>query len=431
MGHRIKKKFYPVLAILFLVSAACSLPIMQQPTPTIPAPADSAQATLNALMTEIAGGAPVNGTPSSTPGNAVNTQVSTSTQAASTLAPTAILFPTATQVTLPTNTITPVCDQAGFVADITVSDGSVIPAGTSFYKTWRLRNMGSCTWTSDYAVVYDAGSGSGMSAPATQKLGVSVPPGQTADITLTMKAPGSPGQYRDYWRLRNAAGVLFGIGAANERFYVDIKVVNAQPTTSGYDFGANICLATWTGNGKALPCLGKDGSVDGFVSYEPKPVLESGYIDDEPGIVTNPPLVTDGIIRGKFPPYTVKANDRFISIIGCEYNAKKCNVRFQLDYQIDNGSIQTLGSWNEVYEGGVSSVNIDISSLAGKNVAFILTVFANGASEQDRGLWLLPRIAQPEATSTPAPTATRTPTPTLTFTQTPTPTSTVSGYPYP
>jgi hypothetical protein len=37
----------------------------------------------------------------------------------------------------------------------------------------------------------------------------------------------------------------------------------------------------------------------------------------------------------------VSSGDHFKSVIGCEHNAKNCNVRFQLDYQIDNGSIQT------------------------------------------------------------------------------------------
>lgn len=423
MSRRMYWKVLSVFIFLAILSGACSLPTMQQQKPTPSTQPDSAQATLDAMMTQIAG---VGVT--ATPGGAVHTAVPTNTLAAPTAAPSSTPYPTATRVILPTNTNTPVCDQAGFIDDITIPDGTVIQTGTAFYKTWRLRNLGSCTWTPEYAVVFDSGSGGGMSAPTSQKLGASVPPGQYIDITVPMKAPGAPGQYRDYWKLRNAAGVLFGLGAADERFYVDIKVVSSPASGSGYDFSANLCLAQWTGNSKSLPCLGKDGSTDGFVLYQARPVLETGYIDDEPGLVTNPPLITDGVIRGKYPPYSVKTNDHFKALLSCEYNAKKCNVRFQLDYQIDNGPIQTLGSWNEAHEGGFTTVDLDLSGLAGKNVSFILTAFANGASDQDRALWLLPRISQPAPT--PTPTATQKPTNTVTP-GAPTPTETEPAYPYP
>lgn len=418
MSLRYHRKLLSVFVILILLSGACSLPTMQQKKPTPSAPTDSAQATLDAMMTQIAG---VGIT--TTPGIPTNTMTVPTTAVSSTPKP------TATRVIPPTNTSTPVCDQAGFIDDISIPDGTVISAGTPFNKTWRLRNLGSCTWTSEYAVVFDSGSGGGMNASASQKIGASVPPGQYIDITVPMKAPGAPGQYRDYWKMRNAAGVLFGLGAANERFYVDIKVVSSPANGAGYDFAANLCLAQWTGNSKSLPCLGKDGSADGFVLYQAKPVLETGSIDDEPGLITNPPLVTDGVIRGKYPAYAVKANDRFVALLSCEYNAKKCNVRFQLDYQIDNGTIQTLGSWNEAHEGGFTIVDMDLSALAGKNVSFILTAFANGPSDQDRALWLFPRIIP----KSPTPTYTATPTLTSTPTITPTPTitETEQAYPYP
>src|SRR5512143_3278895 len=39
------------------------------------------------------------------------------------------------------------CDWAQFVADVTVPDGTSYAPGTTFTKTWRLKNIGSCTWT--------------------------------------------------------------------------------------------------------------------------------------------------------------------------------------------------------------------------------------------------------------------------------------------
>lgn len=421
-----------VFSILIIASLACALPgspNQQQPTAAPVNQETQIAQTVQVMMTQIAQG----GSSTVTPG---------ATQP--TLAATATLLPSATTVILPTATntvpvigVTPitqptivsVCDMASFVTDVTMPDGTAIPAGTQFIKTWRLKNTGSCTWTPDYSVVFE--SGTSMEGPTAQKIGVSVAPGQTVDVSVVLRAPGQPGSYRGYWRMRNAAGVLFGVGSSNGTFYVDIKATPVSASTSGYDFASNYCLAEWTGNDKAIPCLGKDGDTEGFVLYKDRPVLESGYVDDEPGLLTNPPRTQDGVIRGKYPAYTVKAGDRFAAIINCENNAKTCNVRFQLDYQIDTGAIQNLASWNEAYEGMFTQANVDLTALAGKNVRFILTVYANGASDGDRALWLAPKIvpAPPTATPTFTPTATLTPTATATFTATPT--ATESGYPAP
>ena len=46
------------------------------------------------------------------------------------------------------------CDWAQFVADVTVPDGTSYAANTAFRKTWRLKNIGACTWTTSYALVF-------------------------------------------------------------------------------------------------------------------------------------------------------------------------------------------------------------------------------------------------------------------------------------
>lgn len=123
--------------------------------------------------------------------------------------------------------------------------------------------------------------------------------------------------------------------------------------------------------------------------------METDQVDDEPGLITNPQIVNDGVIRGKYPAFRVETGYHFKALIGCAYNAKTCDVRFQLDYQIGDGSIQTLATWAETYDGLTNKIDVDLSSLAGKDVKFILTVFANGASNNDRALWLAPRIVKP------------------------------------
>src|SRR5512134_797366 len=49
-------------------------------------------------------------------------------------------------------------DRAQFVADVTIPDGTRFSPGTTFTKTWRLRNIGTCTWTTAYTMVFDSGT---------------------------------------------------------------------------------------------------------------------------------------------------------------------------------------------------------------------------------------------------------------------------------
>jgi len=140
------------------------------------------------------------------------------------------------------------------------------------------------------------------------------------------------------------------------------------------------------------------------------------------------------LITGKFENFNVRTGDRFQALIGCEFQATDCNVVFRLQYQIGNGEIRTLGEWREVYEGQFFPVNVDLRSLNGERVKFILTVLANGTSHDDFALWVNPRItrqsAQP-ATATYTPTTAASPTPTFTPTLTPTATPTSTETPTP
>ena len=121
------------------------------------------------------------------------------------------------------------CDTAGFVEDVTIHDGTEIEAGATFTKTWRLRNDGTCTWSSEYEVVFS--SGDSMGGPDSQEFtSDSISPGETVDISVDLTAPSDPGNYIGYWKLKNASGSIFGIGSYNYPFFVEINVVEVQTT---------------------------------------------------------------------------------------------------------------------------------------------------------------------------------------------------------
>ena len=145
--------------------------------------------------------------------------------------PTATPIPeTATPIPPTPTTGTAGCtDIATFVSDVTYPDNSPVEAGTGFVKTWRLRNSGTCTWTSSYALVFDHGDK--MAGSDVSPLAGAVPPGSTVDLSVSLTAPAAPGTYQGYWKLRNNAGVLFGLGGSGA-FFVKI-VVPGTPTPTG------------------------------------------------------------------------------------------------------------------------------------------------------------------------------------------------------
>ncbi len=128
-----------------------------------------------------------------------------------------------TPISQPTNPVTPGGDKAKFVADVSVPDGSIFTPGEQFTKTWRLENIGDTTWTTEYAFVYI--DGALMSESTAIYLSQEVAPYEKIEISVKMTAPTSVGNYRSFWKLRNAEGNLFGVGVDfNDAIWVDISV---------------------------------------------------------------------------------------------------------------------------------------------------------------------------------------------------------------
>ena len=389
---------------------------------TLSAGTPQAAETLNALYTSAAQTLDALST------DAVSTQtvqpVVTTTLSLSSASP----GPSSTTTSTPPSQPITRCDAASFVTDVTIADGAIIGRGTQFTKIWRLKNVGTCTWTTSYAIVFV--NGERFDAPAAVSMPATVAPGQTVDLAINLTAPTLDGHYRGNWKLRNASGALFGIGTtAESNFYVDVNV--SGYTLSALDFVVDACDAVWRNETRDLPCPGTEGDDRGFIRVLNSPRMEDGT-SRGPGLLTYPNRSGTGLITGKFENFNVRTGDRFQALIGCEFQATDCNVVFRLQYQIGNGDIRTLGEWREVYEGQFFPVNVDLRSLNGERVKFILTVLANGTSHDDFALWVNPRItrqsAQP-ATAIFTPTATASPTPTLTPTLTPTATPTSTETP--
>jgi hypothetical protein len=405
--------FAPIL-VLLLAALACNVgssPVAPDGAATLQSIYTAQAATLSALQTQAM--QPPAGAASSTP--------------IATAWPTLpILFtftPTNTAGIQPSSTPRPTtslpCDRAAFVKDVTIPDGTILGNSAAFIKTWRLQNTGSCTWTTSYALVF--ASGSAMAGPVAKNLPGNVRPGETIDVSVDLRSPASDGKYRGNWMLRNASGAVFGLAGTQTPFYVEVKVVSNTGVV--YDFVKNYCAADWRSDAGDLGCPGNEGSKKGYVLHIDKPKLETGVVETRAALLTVPENVTNGYLAGFYPAIEVKTGDRFRATIGCEYNAPGCGVTFRLDYGIGSGLTKTFWYFVEAYDAQVYTVDLDLSSLAGKDVKFILVAHANGSASADRPLWVAARIERPFNLITPSPTLTLTQqffTPTFTVTPRPT-----------
>jgi hypothetical protein len=116
-----------------------------------------------------------------------------------------------------------------FVEDLTVPDGTIFGPGATFTASWRLRNNGTCPWTTDYGVAYVSGDQLGVEPIVP--LPHPVAPGQTVDASVEMVAPEQPGSYRSNWQVADANDQPFGIhGVLEDAFWVQIVVEEGAET---------------------------------------------------------------------------------------------------------------------------------------------------------------------------------------------------------
>ncbi len=376
-----KGKITLLLAVIIIFSLSltgCNLPGDTTPTTQVDLLNTAAAQTIQAQQTHIAQTQQAEQTAAAP----TNTLEGTEGEGTPTLTPQPSLTPTVTATT----TAEKECDQAAFISE-TIPDGTEFFPGQPFTKTWTLQNNGSCTWNANYDVVFV--SGDAMDAPASQQLTTdTVAPGETIKITMDLTAPMSTGTHRGDFKLRNASGVLFGIGEKDGPFWVEIKV-----DESSYDFAKIYCASgvTWTSGAGTLPCPGETGDGEGWVKRFNEPTLETGRVENEPGLLVHPQNVTDGWIKGTFPEITLTEDMFFRAILSCNEDAN-CNVNFKLNYKIGGGAENTLATWHEVKDDSFNSVEVDLSGLTGETVQFILLLEANGNPANDSALWVAPRI---------------------------------------
>lgn len=146
-----------------------------------------------------------------------NTETATATTTStSTATPTRSATATASGITGCTNDLT-------FIADMSVPDGTIVTAGSTLTKTWRVRNDGSCAWNANYTfrqINGDALTAATVSAPI-------VGAGQQVDISVTLTVGDDVDTYdeneRATFRMFSPSGIAFG-----DSPFVEVDIILAD-----------------------------------------------------------------------------------------------------------------------------------------------------------------------------------------------------------
>lgn len=143
--------------------------------------------------------------------------------------------PTATETTLPIAQVTnaegttvALCDKYSWdpeTVDVNVPDDTVMSPGQEFIKTWKIKNIGTCSWGEGYELVFSYSSlpNDDVLNGVAQPLGASIASQQEVEVSVQFTAPDLPGTYFSVWTMENPAGIAFS-GNENKSLYVQIVV---------------------------------------------------------------------------------------------------------------------------------------------------------------------------------------------------------------
>jgi hypothetical protein len=290
----------------------------------------------------------------------------------------------------PTPTLPPIpCDLAGFVSDGTIPDGTRLSASSAFTKVWLVRNIGTCSWNSDYTLVFSAGELMAGQSPLT--IGKVLPPGDTIELAVNLVAPATAGIYTSGWMLANNTGETFGLAPDGQP--LTLRIVVGSQVTTALDFTDKACSASWSSAIGNINCPNPDDFVTGAVNPVESISVEGGIEFNLPSLEVIPNEGANGITSGKYSLLQIQKNDTFQAIIGCGNDQPDCGLVFELKYDSGDHNLISLGRWNEDTNNSLQKVSVDLTPLENKTVSLILVVSsASSTSRDNKGVWISPVI---------------------------------------
>ncbi|MFC4006209.1 NBR1-Ig-like domain-containing protein [Nonomuraea purpurea] len=109
-------------------------------------------------------------------------------------------------------------DNSVFERDVTYPDGTLVDRGSSFDKTWRIRNAGTVPWEGRYLTRMND---TPCQAPKRVEIRP-VRPGESVDITVRVRAADDPGQCKIFWKMTDADGTP--LLAGKKPIFLDVTV---------------------------------------------------------------------------------------------------------------------------------------------------------------------------------------------------------------
>lgn len=119
------------------------------------------------------------------------------------------------------------CTPSASLVGETIPDLTILQPGATFTKIWQLQNNGTCTWDTDWQLVYYGGDL--MDGLTAYNLPEPAQPGETLDIPIILRAPAENGTYTGEWMLKSPWGQTFGVGSYSVPFSVSIVVGSGTP----------------------------------------------------------------------------------------------------------------------------------------------------------------------------------------------------------
>jgi hypothetical protein len=211
-----KLKLLVITIITAVLIAACGPSATpSEPTPDVAAVRTSAASTVVSQFTLTAAAF-----------TATTAPIDTNTPAPN-VTPTQTSLPVAA-VTNAEGTTVALCDKYSWdpeTVDVNVPDNTVVSPGQEFIKTWKIKNIGTCTWGEGYELVFSYSSLPNDDAlnGVAQPLTAAIAPQQEVDVSVQFTAPDLPGTYFSVWTMRNAKDISF-LGNDNKALYVQVLV---------------------------------------------------------------------------------------------------------------------------------------------------------------------------------------------------------------
>ena len=288
------------------------------------------------------------------------------------------------QIQTPTPTLTPKpdCSERVELEGETIPDQANFLPGVNFEKTWILRNVGTCTWTPDYSIIFVGGEQ--MSGESPTAIGQTVSPDGDIEITLPLKAPPNDGYYESFWKMQNERGEQFGLGTESEvALWIKIDVGDKSDIGDHQDLGNPDWIDTFDGK-KQYWYLGGD-TYTNFEIVDGKLVMTAIQPTGDIWRIANYPqlgniyleiIATTGDSCSGKDCYgvIVRAPDQPDGIIDTGYIFSiSCDGMYRV-YRMDEGEFNAIQSWtsNEKINAGPNKINrIGVKILGSKFQLFV------------------------------------------------------------